>query len=162
MSGPLKKWRIREDGLTRLLPEHNPSPISRCRKRPQRRLRPSPDLPSASGPAKLLDAVGVHRRPRAPVPQIAAARAERVWSLHADIARIEREGIAAFDAVPLERLQEELRHDRIALIGIEDINVDGPKPGALVHPLRSPVSPVLDLLQIGLRAALPEAMLGVI
>ena len=31
-------------------------------------------------------------------------------SLDPDIARVEREGIAAFDAVPLEGLQEELRH----------------------------------------------------
>jgi hypothetical protein len=44
-----------------------------------------------------------------PVPQIAAARAERVRPLDPDIARVEREGIAAFDAAPLEGLQEELR-----------------------------------------------------
>ena len=31
-------------------------------------------------------------------------------SLDPDIARVEREGIAAFDAVPLEGLEEELRH----------------------------------------------------
>ena len=47
---------------------------------------------------------------QAPGPQIAAARAERVRSLDPDIARVEREGIAAFDAVPLEALQKELRH----------------------------------------------------
>jgi hypothetical protein len=43
--------------------------------------------------AELLDAVGVHRRTGAPVPQIAAARAERVRSLDPDIARVEREGV---------------------------------------------------------------------
>src|SRR5207248_4984844 len=103
-----------------------------------------------------LDAVGVHGRTAAPGPQIAAARAERVRSLDADIARVEREGIAAFDAVPLERLQEELRHDRIAFVRIEDIDVLRPKPGALVHSPGGAVGPVLDLVQIFLCAALPE------
>jgi hypothetical protein len=72
--------------------------------------RPNPDLPCASRAAELLDAVGVHGRASAPVPQIAAARAERVRSLDPDIARVECEGIAALDAVPLEALQKELRH----------------------------------------------------
>ena len=47
-------------------------------------------------------------------------------SLDPDIARVEREGIAAFDAVPLEGLQEELRHGCIAVVRIEYINVLGP------------------------------------
>ena len=46
----------------------------------------------------------------APVPQIAAARAERVRPLDPDIARVEREGVAAFDAAPLKALREELLH----------------------------------------------------
>jgi hypothetical protein len=54
--------------------------------------------------AELLYPVGVHGRTGAPVPQIAAARRERVRSLDPDVARVEREGIAAFDAVPLEGL----------------------------------------------------------
>jgi hypothetical protein len=54
-------------------------------------------------------------------------------SLDPDIARVERKGIAAFDAVPLEGLQVELRHDCIAVVRIEDIDVVGPEPGALVH-----------------------------
>jgi hypothetical protein len=57
-----------------------------------------------------------------------------VRSLDPDIARVEREGIAAFDAVLLERLQGELRHRCIAVVRIEYINVLGPKPGTLVHP----------------------------
>src|ERR1700746_1763645 len=65
-------------------------------------LCPNPDLPCACRAAELLYAVGVHGRTGAPVPQIAAARAERVRSLDPDIARVEREAIAAFDAVPLE------------------------------------------------------------
>src|SRR6516162_8289561 len=89
---------------------------------------PEPDLPCASRAAELLYAVGVHGRTGAPVPQIAAARAERVRSLDPDIAGVEREGIAAFDAVPLEGLQEELRHRCIAIVGIEYIDVLGPKP----------------------------------
>jgi len=51
-----------------------------------------------------------------------------VRSLDPDIARIEREGIAAFDAVPLEGLQEELRHRCIAVVRIEYIDVLGLKP----------------------------------
>ena len=67
---------------------------------------PAPSLPepcrAAGRAAELLYAVGVHGRTGAPVAQIAAARAERVRSLDPDIARVEREGVAAFDAVPLE------------------------------------------------------------
>src|SRR5215217_520311 len=44
----------------RRFPEHNPPPTARRGERPQRGFRPNPDLPSASGRAKLLDAVGVH------------------------------------------------------------------------------------------------------
>ena len=56
------------------------------------------------GAAELLYAVGVHGRAGAPVPQIAAARRERVRSLDPDIAGVERKGVAAFDAVTLEGL----------------------------------------------------------
>src|SRR5205807_10182741 len=125
----------------------------------QRSLRPNPDLSCASRAAQLLYAVGVHGRAGAPVPQIAAARAERVWSLDPDIAGVEREGIAAFDAVPLEGLQEELRHGCIAVVRIEDIDVLRPKPGTLVHSPGGAVGPVLDLVQIFLCGALPEIVL---
>ena len=75
----------------------------------QRSLGLNPDLPCAGRAAELLYAVGVHRRTGAPVPQIAAARAERVRPFDPDIARVECEGIAAFDAVPLEGLQHTAR-----------------------------------------------------
>ena len=101
-------------------------------------------------------------RTGAPVPQIAAARRERVRSLDPDIARVEREGIAAFDTVPREGLQEELRHGGIAVVRIEYVNVLGPKPGTLVHSPGGAVGPVLDLVQIGLCGALPEVVLRVI
>jgi hypothetical protein len=72
-----------------------------------------------------------------------------VWPLDPDIARVEPEGIAAIDAVPLEGFQEELRHGCIAAVRIEYINILGRKPGALVHPPGGAV----DLVQIGLRSA---------
>ncbi len=72
--------------------------------------------------AELLDAVRVHGRTHSPAPQIAGARAQRVRSLDPDIACVERERIAAFDAVPLEGLEEELRHGCIAVIRIGYIN----------------------------------------
>ena len=78
--------------------------------------------------AELLYAVGVHGGTEASGPQIAAARAERVRSLDPDIAGVEREGVAALDAVPLEALQKELRHRRIAVVRIEYIDVLGPSP----------------------------------
>ena len=53
-------------------------------------------------------------------------------SLDPDIARVEREGIAAFDPVPLVGLQEELRHRCVAVVRIEYIDVLGPEPGTLV------------------------------
>ena len=71
---------------------------------------PNPDLPGAGRAAELLYAVGVHRRAAASGPQIAAARRERVRPLDPDIDGVETEGVAAFDAVPLDGLQEELRH----------------------------------------------------
>ena len=83
-------------------------------------------------------------------------------SLDPNIVRVEREGIAALDAVPLEALEEELRHRCIAVVRIEYIDILGPKPGALVHSPRGAVGPVLDLVQIFLCAALPEVVLRVI
>ena len=83
--------------------------------------------------AELLYAVGVHGGTGAPVPQNAAAQAERVRSLDSDIAGVEREGIAAFDAVRLEGFREELHHRRMAIVSIEYINVLWPKPGTIVH-----------------------------
>ena len=77
-----------------------------------------------------------------PFPKLPPARAKRVRSLDPDIARVERESIAAFDAVPLEGLQEELRHGCIAVVGIEYVNVVGPKPGTLVHSPGGAVGPV--------------------
>jgi hypothetical protein len=88
----------------RVFAEHDPAATAwrgACR---QRRLYPNPDLPCASRAAELLYAVAVHGRTGAAVPQIAAARAERLRSLDPDIARVKRDGIAAFDAVPLEGL----------------------------------------------------------
>ena len=49
-------------------------------------------------------------------------------SLDPDIVRVEREGVAAFDAAPQEGLQEELRHRCIAVVRIELINVLEPNP----------------------------------
>src|ERR1700733_5202452 len=138
----------------RLLAEHDPAAATGRGEGGQRGLCPNLDLPGAGGAAELLYAVGVHGGAQAPGPQIAAARAERVRSLDPDVAGVEREGIAAFDAVPLETLQEELRHDRIAVVGIEDIDVVGAEPGAFVHPLGGAVGPLLDLVQIFLCAPL--------
>ena len=55
--------------------------------------------------AELLYA-SVYIAAGAPIPQIAAARAEWVRSLDPDIARVERERVATSDAGPLEGLQE--------------------------------------------------------
>src|SRR6266700_141394 len=99
--------------------EHDPAAAAWRGEGGQRSLCPNPDLAGAGGAAELLYAVGVHGRTAAPGAQIAAARTERVRALDADIAGVEREGVAAFDAVPLEGLQEELRHDRIAFVRIE-------------------------------------------
>src|ERR1700730_16780380 len=143
----------------RVFAEHDPAAAAWRGEGGQRGLCANLDLARAGRAAELLDAVGVHGGAEAPGSQIAAARAERVRSLDPDIAGVEREGIAAFDAVPLEGLQEELRHGGIAVVRIEYIDVVGPQPGALVHPLGGAVGPVLDLGQIFLGAALPEIML---
>src|SRR6266567_8768007 len=92
----------REPAISRVRPsargfaEHDPAATAwrgECR---QRRLCPNLDLAGAGRAAELLYAVGVHGRTGAPVPQIAAARRERVRSLDPDIAGVELEGIAAF------------------------------------------------------------------
>ena len=65
---------------------------------PQRCFRPNLDPPCASLAAELLDAVGVYDGAGC-VPKIAVARAERVRPFDPDITRVERERIAALDAV---------------------------------------------------------------
>src|SRR5205823_13248827 len=125
----------------------------------QRSLCPNPDLVCDSRAAELLYAVGVHGGAGAAVPQIAAARRQRVRSLDPDIAGVELEGVAAFDVVPLEALQKDLRHRCIAVVRIEYVDVLGPEPGTLVHPAGGAVGPVLDLGQIFLCGALPEIVL---
>src|SRR5207249_7254543 len=124
----ITSWSLKvKVGSARGFAEHDPAAAAWRGECGQRGLCPNPDLPCASCAAELLYAVGVHGRTSAPVPQIAAARRERVRSLDPDIARVEREGIAAFDAVPPEDLQEELRHRCIAVVRIEDIDVLGPE-----------------------------------
>src|SRR5262249_33047115 len=104
-------------------PKHNPPPTAWRRECSQCSLCPDRHLSRAGRAAELLDAVGIHRRPRAPVPKIAAARAQRVRSLDPDITCVERKGVAAFDAVPLEGFQEELRNRRVAVVRIEYIDI---------------------------------------
>ena len=94
-----------------------------------------------------------------PFPKLPPLEQNGVRPLDPDIAGVEREGIAAFDAVPLEGFQEELRHGCIAVVRIEYIDVVGPEPGTLVHSPGGAVGPVLDLVQIGLFGALPEVVL---
>jgi len=89
----------------RVFAEYDPAAAAGRGEGRQRCLCPNPDLPGAGRAAELLYAVGVHRGTAARVPQIAGARAERVRSLDPDIARVERKGITAFDAVPLEALE---------------------------------------------------------
>src|ERR1051325_8624990 len=72
-------------------------------------------LAGAGGAAELLDRVGVHGGAAAAGAEIAARRAERVRPLDPDVALVEREGVAAPHTVPLEALQKELRHDRVAV-----------------------------------------------
>src|ERR1700728_3418792 len=103
----------------RLFAEHDPAAAAGRGEGRERGLGANRDLAGAGGAAELLDAVGVHGGAEAAGPQIAAARAERVRSLDPDVAGIERKGVAAFDAVPLEGLEEELRHRGIAVVGIE-------------------------------------------
>ena len=51
---------------------------------------------------------------------------------------------------------------RIAVVRVEDIDVLRAEPGALVHPPGRAVGPLLDLVQVRLRAALPEVVLRMV
>ena len=64
-----------------------------------------------------------------PVPRLPPLEQNGCGPLDPDIARKEREGVAALDAVPLEALRKELRHRGIAVVRIEFIDVVGPVPG---------------------------------
>ena len=70
-----------------------------------------------------------------------ARETKRVRSLDPDVAGVEREGVAAFDAVPLDGLAPTLPSPVsegggcIALVRIESVNVLGSEPGTLVHSL---------------------------
>src|SRR5262249_18430935 len=99
--------------------EHDPATAAGGGKGRQRGLGAYHDLPRAGGASQLLDAIGVHGGAGASIPEIAAARGERVRSLDSNVASIEREGLATLDAVPLEGLQKELRHGCITVVGIE-------------------------------------------
>src|SRR5436305_13899863 len=102
--------------LIRLFTEHHPAPCGRRCKRSERRIRAHGHLPRTRSAAQLLDAVGVHRAPRAPVAEIAAARAERVPSVHGDVPGVELHPIPALDAVPLVGLEVDVRHDGVAVV----------------------------------------------
>jgi hypothetical protein len=78
----------------------------------------APAVPRSCSMLSVYMAVRVRTFPKLPPLEQNGVR-----SLDPDIARVEREGIAAFDAVPLEGLQEELRHRCIAVVRIEYINV---------------------------------------
>src|SRR5437870_5297916 len=106
-----------------MLAEHDPAAARRCGERRECRLGPYRHLTLAGGAAELLDAIGVHGGARSPVAQVAAARAERMRTLDTDVSAVKREGVAAFHAVPLERLQVELGHDCVAVVRIEDVDV---------------------------------------
>ena len=64
--------------------------------------------------------------------------------------------------MPLEGLQEKLRHGGVAIIRVEDIYVLGTQANALVHPAGCPVRPVLYLVKSRLGAARVEVVLGVV
>ncbi len=76
-------------------------------------------------------------------------------SLHPEVACVERKRITALDAVPLEALQEELRHGCTnASIGLNTSAIpQSPSPAPSCILLLGAVGSILDLVQIGLRAA---------
>src|SRR5262249_53508932 len=98
----------------------------------------------------------------ASVPQVAAAGAEGMRTLNADIARVKCEGVAAFHAMPLKSFQEELGHGGVAIIGVKDVDVLRAKPGPLIHPPGGAVGPLFYFVQVWLRGALSEVMLRMV
>src|SRR5262245_43961771 len=70
-----KLMSLATDGSARVLAEHDPPAAGRRGERRQCGLGPHRHLALAGGAAELLDAVGVHGAARAPVAEVAAARA---------------------------------------------------------------------------------------
>ena len=71
-----------------------------------------------------------------PLPRLPPLELKGCGPFDADIAGVEREGVAALHAVPLERFQVELGHDGVAVVRVEDVDVLRAEPGAFVHPAR--------------------------
>lgn len=94
--------RVEQIPLAGILPEHNPATAAGGGERRQRRFGSHLDLPWTRRAAQLLDTISVHSRARAPVPQIAAAGAERMWTFDADITSVKGKRLPALNAVPLE------------------------------------------------------------
>src|SRR5688572_17445674 len=105
---------------TRVLAEHHPATAWRRGERSECRVGAHRYLARARRAAELFDAIGVHGAAHAAVAEVAAARAERMRPLHADVAGVELHGFAPLHSVPLERFQVELRHDGVAVVRVED------------------------------------------
>src|SRR5215212_10293078 len=88
--------------LARMLAEHDPAAARRRGERRKRGLGADGHLPLAGRAAQLFDAVGVHGAAYAARSQVAAAGAEGMRPLDADIVCIEREGVSALHPVPLK------------------------------------------------------------
>ena len=80
----------------------------------------------------------------------------------AHIARMEGVRLPPLHAVPLERLEPELGHDRIAIIRVKDVDILRAGPGALPHHAGDTVRFRLDFIQRGLGTPLPGLVLGMV
>ena len=83
-------------------------------------------------------------------------------TLNPDVVRVEGEGVSPLNPVPLEGLQVKLGHYGVAVVGVEDVHIRRTKAGALIHPLRGAVRPILDLVQVRLGGAVREIVLGMV
>src|SRR5690349_7647354 len=148
--------------LAGVLPEHDPAAVARGGERRECGLGSYLDLPRTSGAPELFDAISVHGGAGAPVPQIATAGVEGMWTLNADITRVKCERISALHAMPLKSFQEELGHGGVPIIGVKDVDVLRAKPSPLIHPPGGTVSPLFYFVQVWLRGALSEGMLRMV
>ena len=92
--------------LTRVPGEHDPVSVTEGGERREGGFRPYIDLPWTRCTAQLFNTPGIHGGSGAAVPQVAAAGAKRMRTLHPDVPGVNGERISSLYSAPWEGFQK--------------------------------------------------------